>query len=169
MQISPPPSSASAGRKKLKTAAKAAVLAGVVVGVGIQFVPVDGIGVNPPARFSIGAPPEVEGIMRKACFDCHSNETRWPWYAKLAPSSWLMIRDVKKGRSRMNFSEWGDADEKERMTDRENSRDQIADGTMPPWFYLPMHPDAKLTAQEKDLLKGWLVPGKASASNPPAK
>jgi hypothetical protein len=162
MQISSPPGSASPGRKKLKTAAKAAVLVGVVVGVGIQFIPVKGVGSNPPERFKIDAPPEVEAIMRKACFDCHSNETRWPWYAKLAPSSWLMARDVLKGRSRMNLSEWGDADEKERTTDREVSRDQLDEGNMPPWFYLPMHPDAKLTTAEKDLLKNWLVPPKAA-------
>jgi hypothetical protein len=177
MQISPPPSSASAGRKKLKTAAKAAVLVGVVVGVGIQFIPVKGVGDNPTARFKIDAPPEVEAIMRKACYDCHSNETRWPWYAKLAPSSWLMARDVLKGRSRMNISEWGDADESERMTDRENSRDQVDEGNMPPWFYLPMHPEAKLSTQEKDLLRAWLVPPKTekkaeepkTAEEPPKK
>jgi hypothetical protein len=158
------PTSPPAGRSKLKKALKIAILAAAVVGIGIQFVPVKGVGVNPPQRYNIGAPPQVEALMRRACFDCHSNETRWPWYAKLAPSSWLMIRDVKKGRSRMNFSEWGDAEESERALDRENSRDQIADGTMPPWFYLPMHPEARLSAQEKETLKGWLAPPKASAS-----
>jgi hypothetical protein len=161
MQPSTP--ATSSGRKKLKTAAKAAVLVGIVVGVVIQFIPVKGVGSNPPERFKIDAPPEVEAIMRKACFDCHSNETRWPWYAKLAPSSWLMARDVLKGRARMNLSEWGGADEAERTTDREVSRDQINEGNMPPWFYLPMHPDARLSAHEKDVLKAWLVPAKAAA------
>jgi hypothetical protein len=163
----PSPSSPSPGRAKLKKAAKVAVLVGVVVGVGIQFIPVKGIGSNPTQRYKLDAPPQVEAIMRRACFDCHSNETRWPWYAKLAPGAWLMARDVLKGRSRMNISEWGDADEAERNTDRENSADQIKDGQMPPWFYLPMHPDARLTAQEKDLLRSWLVPSKASASKTP--
>jgi hypothetical protein len=171
--MQPTSSAPSSGRKKLKTAAKAVVLVGLVVGVAIQFIPVKGVGTNPPERYKIDAPPEVQAIMVKACFDCHSNETRWPWYAKLAPGSWLMARDVLKGRSRMNFSEWGSSEEAERTTDRENSRDQIVDGTMPPWFYLPMHPDARLSAHEKDLLRAWLAPSKASASKtpdpPPAK
>jgi hypothetical protein len=64
----------------------------------------------------------------------------------------------------MNLSEWDECDESERTTDRENSRDQIDEGEMPPWFYLPMHPDARLSKQEKDQLKAWLVPPKASAS-----
>jgi cytochrome c551/c552 len=166
-------SSHSERRRKLKKAAKYAALVAAVIGIGIQFIPIKGIGSNPPHRFKLDAPPQVEAIMRKACFDCHTNETRWPWYAKLAPGSWLMARDVLKGRSRMNMSEWGDCEEAERTTDRENSRDQIDEGEMPPWFYLPMHPDARLSKQEKDLLKGWLVPPKASASqaadSPPPK
>jgi hypothetical protein len=133
---------------------------GVVAFIAIQFVPVPGVGVNPPERYALNAPPEVEHILRKACMDCHSNETRWPWYAKLAPPSWLLIRDVKKGRSRFNLSEWGSADEQERQTDRENAWDQIKDGTMPPWFYIPMHLDARLTAQEKETLHKWLIPDK---------
>jgi hypothetical protein len=157
-------SSPTPGRPKLKKAAKAALLVAVLVGVAIQFIPVKGVGSNPPKRYKIDAPPQVEALMRRACYDCHSNETHWPWYAKLAPGSWLMARDVLKGRSRMNFSEWDECEESERTLDRENSRDQINEGEMPPWFYLPMHPAAKLTAQEKDTLKAWLVPSKASAS-----
>jgi Haem-binding domain len=133
---------------------------GVVALIAIQFVPVTGVGVNPAERYALNAPPEVEHILRKACMDCHSNETRWPWYAKLAPSSWLLIRDVKKGRSRFNMSEWGSTDEQERQTDRENAWDQIKEGNMPPWFYIPMHLDARLTAQEKETLHKWLIPEK---------
>jgi len=81
---------------------KIGILVAVVVGVGIQFVPVKGIGSNPPGRFKMDAPPEVEAILRRACYDCHSNETKWPLYARVAPGSWLMARDVNKGRSRMN-------------------------------------------------------------------
>src|SRR5947207_10994960 len=110
-------------RPRLIKALKIAVLVLVVVGVGLQFVPVKGIGVNPPERYKLDAPPEVEAILRESCFDCHSNETRWPFYARIAPGSWLMARDVNKGRSRMDFSEWGDADEKERQIDKENSWD----------------------------------------------
>ena len=124
-------------------------------------IPTEDIGTNPPERFAFDGPPEVERIMRRACFDCHTNETRWPLYARIAPGSWLMARDVHKGRNHLNLSKWGDADEDERQTDRENAWDQIQSGEMPPWFYvLPMHPDAKLSPEDKALLKSYLM-GKA--------
>jgi hypothetical protein len=69
-----------------------------------------------------------------------------------------MARDVHHGRNHLNFSKWGDADEDERQTDRENAWDQIQSGEMPPWFYvLPMHPDAKLSDADKALLKSYLL------------
>lgn len=130
---------------------------GVVAFIGLQLIPVEGVNANPPGRYVLDAPPEVEGVLRKACMDCHSNETRWPWYSRMAPASWLVMRDVRKGRSRMNMSEWGETDEEERALDRESSWEQIESGEMPPWFYIPMHPDARLSAREKELLKGWLL------------
>ena len=149
--------------RKLKRLLIPLAIAGGVIGLGLQFVPVKGIGVNPPERYAIKAPLEVEAIMRKACFDCHTNETRWPWYARIAPGSWLMARDVKKGRSRMNISEWSDDDKEAMQVDMENSWDQIAEGNTPPWFYqLPFHPDAILSDKEKETLKGWLLAHKAT-------
>src|SRR5262245_7649283 len=145
-------------RSKLRKIVKIAVPIGAVVGLGIQFIPVPGIGSNPPERYKLDAPPEVQEILRSSCLDCHSNETRWPFYARLAPGSWLMSRDVRKGRSRMNLSEWGDADEDEKKTDKENSWEQIEAGEMPPWFYLPLHPDARLDERKKAILKKWLLP-----------
>jgi hypothetical protein len=142
---------------------------GVIVGVAgfglLQIAPVkwlgiptQDIGTNPPERFKFDGPLEVEAVMRRACFDCHTNETRWPLYARIAPGSWLMARDVHKGRNHLNFSKWGDSDEDERQTDRENAWDQIQSGEMPPWFYvLPMHPDAKLSDADKALLKGYFL------------
>ncbi len=154
---------------KLRKVLRVAAIIGGVVGVGIQFIPVKNIGSNPSARYKIDAPPEVEAVLRRACFDCHSNETAWPFYARLAPGSWLMVRDVNKGRGRMNMSEWGDTDEDERTTDKENSWDQIEEGKMPPWFYLPLHPGARLSDGDKALLKSWMLAGKGKAAKvPPA-
>jgi hypothetical protein len=144
-------------RSALKRAIRIALGLAILVGIGIQFIPVPGVGANPPERYKVEAPPEVEAILRESCYDCHSNETRWPFYAKLAPSSWLLIRDVKKGRAHMNFSEWGDSDEAERTIDKENSWEQIEAGEMPPWFYLPMHPGAYLSDEKKAVLKKWLL------------
>jgi hypothetical protein len=92
--------------------------------------------------------------------DCHSNETRWPWYARLAPGSWLMARDVRKGRSHFNMSEWGELEESDRQVDKENAWDMIESGEMPPWFYIPLHLDARLSDQEKQALKAWLLANK---------
>jgi len=85
--------------------------------------------------------------MRRACFDCHSNETVWPWYSNVAPVSWLVQRDVNDGRSHLNFTEW---DRTQRHA--KDVAAQVRQGDMPPWFYLPMHPQAKLTQAEKDAL-----------------
>ena len=96
--------------------------------------------------------------MRRACLDCHSNETRWPLYSRIAPGSWLMVRDVSRGRKHLNLSEWGGSDEDERKLDRKNCWDQIEEGEMPPWFYVyPLHLSAKLSGAEKATLKAWLL------------
>jgi hypothetical protein len=153
---------------RLKKLLKLAVVAGVVGFVALQLfpakvlgIPTEEIGNNPPERFDIaqaGASPEVKAIMVKACMDCHSNETRWPAYTKIAPGSWLMARDIHNGRNHLNLSKWGEVDEDERQTDKENMWDQIEDKKMPPWFYVePFHHDAKLTDAEKAALKGWLL------------
>jgi len=143
--------------QKLIKLAKIGAIVGIVAGIGIQFIPVD-VEKNPEDRFTPDAPPEVLAILRKACYDCHSNETVWPLYASLAPGSWLMARDVKKGRNMMNISEWGDYSGEERDADKEESWEQIEKGEMPPWFYvLPFHLDASLTDAEKATLKEWLL------------
>jgi hypothetical protein len=164
-------SSAFASRHpRLIKVVKIGILVAVVVGVGIQFVPVKGIGSNPPARYKLDAPPEVEAILRRACFDCHTNETKWPLYARIAPGSWLMARDVNKGRSRMNMSEWGDADPEERQLDKENSWDQVEEGAMPKWFYIfPFHPAAKLSDADKATLKAWFLKDKKEKDKEKAK
>jgi hypothetical protein len=142
----------------MKKVLKIGSVVGVLAGVGIQFVPVKDIGSNPPARFQLEAPPEVAAIMRRACFDCHSNETRWPIYSRIAPGSWLMARDVHNGRNHLNFSEWAEVDEDERQDDLENCWDQVAAGEMPKWFYIyPFHLDAKLSDADKALLKSFFL------------
>jgi hypothetical protein len=138
---------------------------GVVGFLGLQVFPagklgvhVEDIGTNPEGRYDLGAPPEVAAIMRRACYDCHTNETKWPLYARLAPGSWLMARDVHNGRNHLNFSNWADADEDERQSDRENAWEHIESGDMPPWFYIyPLHLGAKLSDADKAALKGWLM------------
>ncbi len=119
-----------------------------------QFRPVQRT--NPPAKGDVSAPPGIEATLRRACYDCHSNETRWPWYSRVAPISWLAAHDVELGRKEMNFSEWGayyPATRKRKLqwTDR-----ALRQGTMPPWSYRIVHPDARLTEKDRAALERWI-------------
>ena len=153
---------------RLKKLLKIAVVLGVVGFIAFQIfpakvigIPTQDIGTNPPERFAFDAPPDVLKIMHRACFDCHTNETRWPLYARIAPGSWLMARDVHNGRNHLNFSKWADSDEDERQDDLENCWDQVESGAMPPWFYIvPLHPDAKLSDADKATLKAFFLKNK---------
>jgi hypothetical protein len=130
----------------------------VAAGVALQFVPVQDLGSNPPNRFKVDAPPEVLAILRRSCFDCHSNETHWPLYARIAPGSWLLASDVHKGRNHLNFSEWGSVDEDERQDDLEACWDQVEQGAMPPLKYIyPFHMSAKLSDADKATLKAFFM------------
>jgi hypothetical protein len=154
------------GKLLTRGAIGAVVVGGLlqVAPVKVLGIPTQDIGTNPPERFKFDGPPEVESIMRRACFDCHSNETRWPLYARIAPGSWLMARDVHNGRNHLNFSKWADVDEDERQDDRDNCWEQIESGAMPKWFYVfPMHPDAKLSDGDKAVLKRYLAPNGVKA------
>lgn len=118
--------------------------------IAIQFIPV--MYTNPPI---INEPnwdsQETRALTVRACFDCHSNETDLPWYSNIAPVSWLIYRDVDEGRKEMNFSEWR---MKSKRVDHaaEEIEEVIREGEMPPWYYLPLHPQAKLTDSEKQAL-----------------
>jgi hypothetical protein len=139
------------------------------VGVGVQFVPVAEVNTNPPHRFQIDASPEVSTILRRACYDCHSNETHWPLYSRIAPGSWLMARDVHRGRNHLNFSEWGSVDEDERQDDLEACWDQVESGEMPPRVYLPLHPAARLSEWDKATLKTYFLRNANPASKAASK
>lgn len=121
--------------------------------LGAQFVPV-AAKENPPVVADFDEAKEVEEILRRACYDCHSNEVRWPWYASVAPASWLVARDVVEGRNAFNFSEWPE-DEDDRQFLREQALEIVKDGEMPPWFYLPMHPEANLSEADLAILEKW--------------
>jgi hypothetical protein len=115
----------------------------------IQLIPVSET--NPPI---VSEPnwdsPETLALAKDACFDCHSNETVWPWYSKIAPVSWLTANDVNRGRERLNFSDWT-APRRRPLEPREITR-TIDSGRMPPWYYVIRHPKAKLSSSEKQAL-----------------
>ena len=114
---------------------------------------------NPPVTADLVAPAEVTAILRRACYDCHSNETRWPWYGQVAPVSWLLHRDVVDGRKHLNFSDWSAAAEDRRARRRTAIVEEVSEGEMPPWFYVAAHPAARLSANDIQILRAWAGPG----------
>lgn len=123
--------------------------------VAIQFARAERT--NPPVHGRLVAPPEVEDPIRRACFDCHSNETRWPWYTGVAPFSWVATHDVSAGRQRLNFSDWTDyaSDPETKNHKLEEIVQSIARGDMAPWYYRALHAEARLRHDERDLIARW--------------
>ena len=130
-------------------------LGALALGVAIQLVPVDRS--RPPVESEIPAPPEVRAILERACYDCHSHETQWPWYGYVAPASWLLAYDVREGREHMNFSTWGRYSAKKQAKKREEIPEEVDEGEMPPWFYLPLHPEARLDDADRETLRRWAL------------
>jgi hypothetical protein len=88
----------------------------------------------------------------RACGDCHSNESVWPWYSNIAPVSWLIQRDVDEGREHLNVSAWGQAHEAHEEHEGHEISEVVEEGNMPPAKYLILHPEAKLSATQKQQL-----------------
>lgn len=124
-----------------------------IVLLAIQFIPVDRS--NAATRSQAGATTEQLAVLKRACFDCHSNEVVYPWYSYVAPVSWLVARDVAAGRDELNFSEWDKMSAEQQSEAKSESWEKVQSGEMPLWFYLPMHPSAKLSAADKTLLQAW--------------
>ncbi len=118
-----------------------------------QLVPVDTT--NPPVRADVDAPPEVHALLQRACYDCHSNVTVWPWYSRVAPVSWLVAHDVSEGREKLDFSTWDAYSAVRRRKKLRETAAEVAEGEMPPWYYALVHPEARLSAAERDLLRDW--------------
>jgi hypothetical protein len=115
----------------------------------IQAVPYGRNHSNPPVtREPAWDSPETRALAERACFDCHSNQTKWRWYSNIAPASWLVQRDVDGGRSQFNFSEW----DKPQDVSAGDIAEAIRGGSMPPWFYVLLHSNAGLSSAEKDAL-----------------
>ena len=134
------------------TPARAAAAALAVAGA-IQLIPVRRD--NPPVRFEVEAPVEVHAILERSCYDCHSNRTRWPWYSRVAPVSWLVAHDVHRARREVNFSEWPAFDLEEQDHLMGGIAKQVDRGRMPLPIYLVVHGDARLSAADRGRLLRW--------------
>ncbi len=131
------------------------VLVGIVaVFVIIQFVPVDRPA-TAPAAIPSSIDANIGSLFKRACFDCHSTATTWPWYSHVAPVSWLVIRDVTEGRKHLDFSRWDTVTDFKRGTWKEEIWEQIDAEEMPPKMYEIMHAESKLTPEEREMIKKW--------------
>jgi hypothetical protein len=135
------------------------LLYGALFIIAIQFLQPDRT--NPvilPGRSledHLRVPPDVDTILRKACYNCHSNETQWPWYSRVAPFSWVVGDDVHRGRDDMNFSDWVRHDLEEAAQRLRESCRLAREGHMPPARYRWLHPASRLTQEELNRLCEW--------------
>ena len=129
------------------------IIAGIVIGIVvifglIQLVPYGRNHTNPAVQAEPKwDSPETRVLAERACFDCHSNQTEWPWYSNVAPLSWLIQHDVEEGRGKLNFSEWNRPQREVREAGRTVQR-----GEMPQWYYVILHPSAGFSQTEKETL-----------------
>ncbi|HED06755.1 MAG TPA: cytochrome C [Ignavibacteria bacterium] len=126
----------------------------ILVAIAIQFIPYGNEHTNPPVVSEpIWDSPTTEALFSRACLNCHSNETQWPWYSNIAPMSWLVQSDVNEGRDIFNVSMWG----VQKKNKGDEAAKEVREGEMPPWYYLIPHSEAKLSDNEtKVLIKGLL-------------
>ncbi|HKF29165.1 MAG TPA: heme-binding domain-containing protein [Candidatus Binataceae bacterium] len=131
--------------------------------VGIQLVP-SGV-INPASKGEVSAPPEIHDTLRRSCYDCHSNQTQWPWYAHVAPFSWAVARDIELGRRQLNFSEWGDYYPVTRKRKLQWMGRALQQGVMPPLSYQLIHPASRLSRQDRAQLERWIDTQLVSAAS----
>lgn len=140
---------------------RVAIASGVAF-LAIQLVPYGRSHTNPPTtREPAWDSPQTRVLFMQACGDCHSNQTTWPWYTSIAPMSWLAQRDVVDGRAQFNVSNW----DRPQDISAGDAAETIRGGSMPPWFYTPLHPAARLSAAEKRQLIAGLA--RTFAASPP--
>jgi hypothetical protein len=138
--------------KSIPKSLKIIVLALVAVLLLAQCIRIDKV--NPPVRSDL-AFVSVKPVLQRACYNCHSNETVWPWYSGVAPASWLVGTDVKEGRSHLNFSEWGMYDGGTRSHKLRGITEKVQGGDMPPWYYRLVHRDSRLSEAERNQILAW--------------
>lgn len=118
---------------------------------------------NPPVRLEqdfieITKPPQaVEQLLRTACYDCHSNETEYPWYTSVAPISWWIRHHIDEGREHLNFSIWAEYDAEEQDHKLEECVEEIQEEVMPLSSYTLVHKEAKLSTEQRQVLADWFA------------
>ena len=120
--------------------------------------------VNPTHEVTaaVAMPSDVQDIIRNSCYDCHSNNTRYPWYAEVMPAGWFLASHIKDAKQGLNFSEFATGSLRRQYHKLEEISEQIEEGEMPLPSYLILHRDAELTAGQKETLHRWVEESRAS-------
>jgi hypothetical protein len=125
----------------------------LVVLVGVQLIPVDRS--NPPVGAELQASGELKAVLQRCCYNCHSNQTHWPWYSRLAPVSWFISHDVHEARGKMNLSHWGELAAAQQEMLAALAWREVEGNEMPPRGYLLLHSDAKPGDRDKNTIREW--------------
>jgi hypothetical protein len=139
-----------------------------VSALGVAFIAIQFIPVERTNRLGAGdpiAPRKVQWILRRSCYDCHSTESRWPVWAYVAPMSWRVVADVERARTLLNFSDWGAYDTLTQRIMRLNVNRVTATHKMPLWYYLTLHPDARMSPADRVALAAWASNGATADSS----
>ncbi len=134
---------------------KKAFLIIVAILILIQFIRPERTNPSVDPAEALQAPEEVVTILRRSCYDCHSNETKWPWYSNIAPMSWSIASHVREGRKALNFSRYRTIDPKIKAKRLKRMIKTTRNGMMPLPSYLWLHKDAKLSPEEKQTIEAW--------------
>ncbi len=138
----------------------AVILSVLVIAVFIQFI-------QPPLNKSgskdnsldisrqFPVPARVQAILENSCYDCHSNNTRYPWYAKIQPGAWLLASHIRKAKADLNFNEFGRYSRRQQRSKLKGIASNVRDGTMPLRSYTWLHKDAILSDEDKQLIIEW--------------
>ena len=144
----------------MKLSAKSIALGALIVFAGIQLVrPARNLGPIEPGREDVTVlhptPPEVKSILARACYDCHSDRTRYPWYAEVQPVGWWLAEHVNDGKRHLNFSRFGSYTPDRAARKMTQTIKETEDGGMPLESYLWIHRDAQLSKDEVAALAAW--------------
>jgi hypothetical protein len=129
--------------------------------VGIQLIPTTRNQSNEVLKTDFDrtfeVPYNIQNILKKSCYDCHSNNTNYPWYDKIQPVSWLLENHIKNGKKELNFSEFGTYSNRKQKSKLKAVINQIKEDEMPLYSYTLIHKDAKLSEVDKELLISWMA------------
>ena len=130
----------------------------LLVFIAMQFIrPARNIGQVGQADIAnrLMVPGSVEGILKTSCYDCHSNNTRYPWYANIQPMGWMLANHIKDGKDDLNFNEFGTYTKRRQLSKLKAIGSSVKEGTMPLPSYTLLHQDAILSKEEKTLVTDW--------------